>query len=72
MLVELVTDRVGPVVPWVLTVIGPDEKNLAGPTAALAVGALAVIGSTEPPAGRTTLGVGAPVAGWLKTVTSKE
>ncbi|MEO5680068.1 MAG: hypothetical protein ABIS47_10405 [Acidimicrobiales bacterium] len=58
MLVELVTDPEGPVAPWVLTVSGPDEKNLAGPTRTLPVGSEAVIGMAEPPGGSVTTGLG--------------
>ncbi len=63
MLTELVTDPVGPVVPCVLTVIGPELKRLAGPYCTLPVGAVAVIGMAEPPGGSVTVGVG-PIGGW--------
>ncbi|MEO7518524.1 MAG: hypothetical protein ABIY58_07180 [Acidimicrobiales bacterium] len=63
MLVELVTDPVGPVVPWVLTVIGPELKKRAGPAEALPVAAVAVRGTADPPAGSVTVGVG-PTGGW--------
>jgi hypothetical protein len=35
-LLELVTDPPGPVVPWVLTSIGPELKMIAGPNFASA------------------------------------
>ena len=57
-LVELVADPLGPVVPWVLTSIGPELKRVAGPVDALPDGAVAVIGPSEPPEGGVTIGVG--------------
>ena len=54
----LVTDPVGPVVPWVLTVIGPELKRIAGPTWTSAEGTLAVIGKAEPAGGSVTTGAG--------------
>jgi len=57
-LAVLVTDPVGPVVPWVLTVVGPAVKSLAGPMTTFDVGDVAVIGTAEPPGGRLTMGVG--------------
>jgi len=59
MLVEVVTDPVGPGVPWVLTVIGPDVKMMPGPYRASPVAAEAVTGTTEPPAGSVTAGAAA-------------
>ncbi len=56
MLVELVTEPVGPVEPVVFTVIGPEEKNRTGPAMALPVGALTL--TLPPAAGSVTLGVG--------------
>ena len=58
MLVELVADPLGPVVPRVLTVIGPEVKTIAGPYRASPVAAVAVIGTAEPPAGSVTVGAG--------------
>jgi hypothetical protein len=58
MLVELVTDPLAPVVPRALTVIGPELKTIAGPYCALPVGAVAVTGTAEPPAGSVTVGAG--------------
>src|SRR5438128_59176 len=43
-------------VPWVLTLICPEEKKVAGSMAALPVGAPAVTAVAEPPAGRVTDG----------------
>ncbi len=63
MFAELVTDPVGPGVPSVLTVIGPDEKNVAGPSFACPVDALSVKGTVDPPVGSVTVGVG-PICGW--------
>ena len=60
-LAELVT--VPPGVPAVLTSIGPEEKNLAGPALAAPVAAVAVNGVAEPPAGRVTVGSG-PMGSW--------
>src|SRR5215210_6537286 len=68
---ELATEPVGPVVPWVLTVVGPEGgasalgslagywplKSLAGPYCATAPSlSVAVMGVDEPPAGRVTDG----------------
>jgi hypothetical protein len=54
----LVTEPLGPSVPWVLTVIGPELKRTAGPTWTRPDGALAVIGTAEPVAGSVTEGSG--------------
>lgn len=67
---ELVTLPLGPVVPWVLTVIGPDggaaktcsgqmpPKITAGPyRAAAPSGSVAVIGVAEPDGGNETEGL---------------
>ena len=59
----LVTDPVGPGVPWVLTVISPEVKNRAGPAPATPDGAVAVIGAPDPPAGSVTVGVGTVTLG---------
>ena len=47
MFAVLVTDPVGPSVPWVLTSIWPEEKIVAGPESARADAALAVWGLFE-------------------------
>jgi len=62
MFVALATDPVGPVVPWVTTSSGPEEKKVAGPLAAYPVGADAVTGAAEPPGGSVTEGAGPCVA----------
>jgi hypothetical protein len=61
MLVELVTDPVGPGDPCVVTVIGPDVKNVAGPYFTEPVVADDVI-RAEPPGGSVTVGIG-PISG---------
>ena len=58
MVAELVTEPSAPVVPSVLTSIGPDVKIVAGPYFASPVAALSVTGVAEPPAGSVTVGVG--------------
>ena len=56
----LVTEPVGPVVPWVLTVNGPVVNRKAGPRCARHWSAPAVTGVADPPRGRVTAGSGAP------------
>lgn len=46
-----------------LTVIWPELNSLAGPTVALLVAAVAVIGRFEPPGGSVTVGAGPGVLG---------
>ena len=53
-----VTDPVGPVVPCVVTVIGPEVKKIPGPYLASAVATASVMGTAEPPAGSITRGRG--------------
>ena len=54
----LVTDPPGPVVPCVVTVIGPELNTVAGPYTTLPVAAEALIGAAEPPDGNVTSGAG--------------
>ncbi len=71
MLVELVTDPLAPSVPWVLTVIRPEEKTVAGPVPALLMGTVAVWGLFEASADSVTRGVlAAGLQGWPKAVTT--
>ena len=58
-----VTAPEGPVVPCVVTLMAPELKNVAGPALAIPDGAVAVIGVTEPPGGRVTVGIGPVTAG---------
>jgi hypothetical protein len=57
-LVEEVSEPVGPVEARASTVIGPELKNLAGPTTALPEGALALCGLLDPLETRVTVGEG--------------
>jgi hypothetical protein len=50
-------------VPTVLTLTGPELKNVAGPNLAFSDGAMAVNGLANPPCGSVTTGVG-PKGGW--------
>jgi len=59
MLLDVVTDPVAPVVPWVLSVIGPEVKKMPGPYRASPVGAEAVTGTAEPVGGSITVGAAA-------------
>jgi len=52
MFTELVTDPLGPVVPWVLTTSCPEEKKMAGPTWPTVPSAS--VWDTLPPAGGST------------------
>ncbi len=58
MLVEVVTDPVGPRLPEVLTVIWPELKKVAGPTTALPDGSVAVCGLLDASAASVTVGAG--------------
>lgn len=58
MLAELVTEPLGPMLPWVLTSSRSELKIVAGPYWAEADGAVAVMGAAEPPGGSVTLGAG--------------
>ena len=63
MLAVLVTDPVGPVDPWVVTVSGPEVKKVAGPTLPNPDGAVAVCGLFDPSAAKVTVGVGPVMMG---------
>src|SRR5918997_4983282 len=56
-----VEDPVGPVFPCVLTVMGPDSKNTAGPNSAIPEGTVTV--SEPPSAGSVTVGAGPSTSG---------
>jgi hypothetical protein len=70
---ELVTDPPAPVLPWVLTEIGPELKSVAGPIWTSPSSAVMVIGPPDPAGGRVTMGVGATtVAGGSNRYTLAE